>query len=64
MFSIPLSSIVLYSYTAMPFLKFVIKGKNKKLDEWERRQLYIVLTGVYLGVCFILGCAILLIMKL
>ncbi len=83
--AIPLASIVLYSYTNVPFTKFMFYGKNNNIDSPERegfidsperegfidspeREGFIdsperegffkVASAVWIGVCLIIACGI------
>lgn len=56
---IPLATLILFSLTKAPFLKFLIKGRNNELDEVERNKYFDVICAVVVGVAFIIGCGIL-----
>ena len=69
MLSIPASGIVLYSYTEIPFLKLLIKGADKSdntvsISDYEKGRLYTLIGDIFKGVCIIIGCGILLLIKL
>lgn len=60
MLTIPLSGIVLYSFTALPFLKYLTTGGDGNLSEPERMKMFDIIAAVFKGVSFIVGCSIIL----
>jgi hypothetical protein len=56
--AIPLTGLVLFTLTKAPFLKMIVLGKDGELDKEERLMAFVVLSFVYIGNCYILGCAI------
>lgn len=57
--AVGLSGAALFIYTKINFIEFLLEGKNKKIDNWDRKPALQLLGSIFIGVHLLVGLTVL-----